>query len=552
MNFINELFITHSVTQSIVLLTLVVFLGLWAGEHLRIKKFSLGVTWILFVGIALSSFGITMDDNVSSFAKNLGLILFIYSIGLQVGPAFSPFGKSGLRLNLLAVAIVLLGCGITVALHYITHTEMTTMAGIMSGAVINTPSLGSVQQTAADLNVASSDIAMGYALAYPLGIVGLILSFELIRWCCRVNLRKEDEELRKEQISDDDPICVDIRLSISQPITLKQLHDICPIDQMMVSRVTRIDGTDELVDATTILNPNDVIRIVSDKRHEKDLQVLGHVTHYGFRGRERSNHLISRRIVVTRTECNGKRLSTFDVRHRYHATITRINRAGVELLASPDFVLQLGDRIMVVGDRDDVRHVADIFGNELKRLDLPNLMPIFFGIFLGVLLGSLPITIPGMSIPFKLGLAGGSLIVALLIGRFGPYYNMVTFATTSANMMLRQVGLTLFLAAVGLSVGDGFISTIMQGGYMWVVYGFLITIIPLVLIGFIAYKVMKINYFKVVGLLIGSMTGAPALGYAQSLSDQNDQASVCYATVYPLTMFLRVMAGQLLIVFFCS
>jgi putative transport protein len=262
--------------------------------------------------------------------------------------------------------------------------------------------------------------------------------------------------------------------------------------------------------------------------------------------------LISRRIVVTRAECNGKRLSTFNVRQRYHATITRINRAGVELLATPDLILQLGDRIMVVGDRDDVRHVADIFGNELRKLDLPNLMPIFFGIFLGVLVGSLPIAIPGMNLSFKLGLAGGSLIIALLIGRFGPYYNMVTFATTSANMMLRQVGLTLFLAAVGLSVGDGFISTIMDGGYMWVLYGFLITIIPLLVIGFIAYNGLKINYYKVVGLLIGAMTGAPALGYAQGLSDKNDQASVCYATVYPLTMFLRVMAGQLLIVLFCS
>jgi putative transport protein len=450
------------------------------------------------------------------------------------------------------VAIVLLGCLTTIALHYLTHTDLTTMAGIMSGAVMNTPSLGAVQQTAADLNIASPNIAMGYALAYPLSIVGLILSFELIRWCCRVNLSKEDEALRQEHVSDDDPICVDIRLSIVNPITLKELYAICPVSQMMVSRVTRADGTDELVDSTTILNPNDIIRIVSDKRHEKDLQVLGEVTHYGFRGRERSNHLISRRIVVTRTECNGKRLSSFDVRHRYHATITRINRAGVELLATPDFILQLGDRIMVVGDRDDVRQVADMFGNELKRLDLPNLMPIFFGIFLGVLFGSLPIAIPGMNISFKLGLAGGSLIVALLIGRFGPYYNMVTFATTSANMMLRQVGLTLFLAAVGLSVGDGFVSTIMDGGYMWVLYGLLITMIPLVLVGFVAYKVMHINYFKVVGLLIGAMTGAPALGYAQSLSDKNDQASVCYATVYPLTMFLRVMAGQLLIVLFCS
>ena len=552
MELIRELFIHPSVTQSIVLLTLVVFLGLLAGEHIKVKNFSFGVTWILFVGIALSSFGITIDPQISSFAKNLGLILFIYSIGLQVGPSFSPFGKSGLRLNLLAVAIVLLGCGITVALHYLTHTDMTTMAGIMSGAVMNTPSLGAVQQTASDLQISSPDIAMGYALAYPLSIVGLILSFELIRWCCRVNLRKEDDKLREEHVSDDDPICVDIRLSIAEAITLRQLHELCPVGNFLVSRVTRQDGTDELVDASTMIYPGDVIRIVSDKRHEKDLQVLGEVTHYGFRGKERSNHLISRRVVVTRTECNGKRLSSFDVRHRYHATITRINRAGVELLATPDFVLQLGDRIMVVGDREDVRHVADIFGNELKRLDLPNLMPIFFGIFLGVLLGSLPIAIPGMNQSFKLGLAGGSLIVALLIGRFGPYYNMVTFATTSANMMLRQVGLTLFLAAVGLSVGDGFVSTIIDGGYMWVLYGFLITVIPLVLIGFLAYKVMKINYFKVVGLLIGAMTGAPALGYAQSLSDKNDQASVCYATVYPLTMFLRVMAGQLLIVFFCS
>ena len=552
MTFFNELFITPSVTQSIVLLTLVVFLGLWAGERLKIRNFTFGVTWILFVGIALSAFGLTIDEDVASFAKNLGLILFVYSIGLQVGPSFSPFGKNGLRLNLLATAIVLLGCIVTVVLHYITDTDMATMAGIMSGAVMNTPSLGAVQQTASDLNLATPDIAIGYALAYPLSIVGLILSFELIRFFCRINLRKEDEALQQEHVSDDDPICVDIRLSITQDATLQQLHDLCPCHHMLVTRVTRLDDKDELVDTSTIFHPGDVVRIVSDRRHEKDLQVLGEITHYGFHGGERGNHLISRRIVVTRTRCNGKRLSSFDVRHRYHATITRINRAGVELLATPDLVLQLGDRLMVVGDREDVRHVADIFGNELKRLDLPNLMPIFFGIFLGVLFGSLPIAIPGMDITFKLGLAGGSLIVALLIGRFGPYYNLVTFATTSANMMLRQVGLTLFLASVGLTVGQGFVSTLLAGGYMWVVYGVLITMIPLLLVGFLAYKLMKINYFKVVGLLIGSMTGAPALGYAQSLSDKNDQASVCYATVYPLTMFLRVMAGQLLIVFFCS
>ena len=552
MNLISELFTTPSVTQSIVLLTLVVFLGLWAGERLKIKNFTFGVTWILFIGIALSALGLTIDEQVASFAKNFGLILFVYSIGLQVGPSFSPFGKSGLRLNLLAMAIVLLGCVITVVLHYATGTDMTTMAGIMSGAVMNTPSLGAVQQTASDLGVATPDIAIGYALAYPLSIVGLILSFELIRFFCRVNLRKEDDALRQEHVSDDDPICVDIRLSITKDATLQQLHDLCPCQHMLVTRVMRVDDTDELVDTSTIFHPGDVVRIVSDRRHEKDLQSLGEITHYGFHGGERDNHLISRRIVVTRTRCNGKRLSSFDVRHRYHATITRINRAGVELLATPDLILQLGDRLMVVGDREDVRHVADIFGNELKRLDLPNLMPIFFGIFLGVLFGSLPIAIPGMDITFKLGLAGGSLIVALLIGRFGPYYNLVTFATTSANMMLRQVGLTLFLASVGLTVGQGFVTTLLDGGYMWVLYGVLITVIPLLVMGLIAYRVLKINYFKVVGLLIGSMTGAPALGYAQSLSDNNDQASVCYATVYPLTMFLRVMAGQLLVLFFCT
>ena len=553
MSFFQDLFTTPSVTQSIVLLTLVVCLGLWCGEHLRIKKFSLGITWILFVGIIFSSLGISIDPQVNHFAKNFGLILFVYSIGLQVGPSFSPFGKSGLKLNLLAIAIVVLGCACTVGLHYLTDIDMATMAGIMSGAVMNTPSLGAVQQAASDIfGSVSPDIAMGYALAYPLSIVGLILSFELIRFCCRVDLRREDEKLRLEHVSEAEPICVDIRLSITEAISLKQLYDLCPIDHMLVSRVTRTDGADELVNSATVFFPGDIIRIVSDKRHESALNALGKVTHYGFRGRERSDHLISRRVVVTRTECNGKRLSTFDVRHRYHATITRINRAGVELLATPDFVLQLGDRIMVVGDRDDVRHVADIFGNELKRLDLPNLMPIFFGIFMGVLLGSLPIVLPGLNQPFKLGLAGGSLIVALLIGRFGPYYNMVTFATTSANMMLRQVGLTMFLAAVGLSVGDGFVPMIINGGYMWIVYGFAITMIPLLIVGFIAYKGMKINFFKVTGLLIGAMTGAPALGYAESLSSHNDQASVTYATVYPLTMFLRVMAGQMLVVFFCS
>lgn len=556
MDFLRTLFLEPSITQSILILTLVAALGLWLGEHLRIKQFSLGVTWILFAGIILSAFGITIDTHVSRFAKDFGLILFIYSIGLQMGPSFSPFGKNSLKLNMLAVAIVLIGCGCTIALHYITGIDMSTMTGVMSGAVVNTPSLGAAEQAYHDLfGVVSPDIATGYVVAYPLGVVGLILSFEIIRRVFRVNPKLENDRLRAEvHDNEDEPVCVDITLRNPQieRITLRELQRLCPIEKMVVSRVVRPDGSDELVSADTMFGNGDTIRVLTDKKHMDALRLLGTVSEYSFLSAEKSTHLVSRRIAVTKPECNGKRISSFDIRNRYHATITRVSRAGVDLLATPELVIFLGDRIVVVGDRDDVQRVADTFGNELKRLDLPNLLPIFVGIFLGVILGSLPIAIPGMSQPFKLGLAGGSLIVAILIGRFGPYYNMVTFSTTSANMMLRQVGLALFLAAVGLSVGEKFIPTIVAGGYMWILYGFLITMIPLLIVGCIAYKAMHVNYFRVVGLLTGAMTGAPALAYAQSLSDDNDEASVTYATVYPLTMFLRVMAGQLLIVFFCG
>lgn len=556
MDFLRTLFLEPGITQSILMLTLVVSLGLWLGDHLRIKQFSLGVTWILFAGIILSAFGITIDAHISRFAKDFGLILFIYSIGLQMGPSFSLFGKSGLRLNMLAVAIVLLGCACTIALHYITGVDMGTMAGVMSGAVVSTPSLGAAEQAYHDIfGIVPPDIATGYAVAYPLGVMGLILAFEVIRRVFRVDPKQENDRLRAEAHANaDEPVCVDITFRNPQieRITLRELQRLCPIEKMVVSRVVRPDGSDELVSSDTMFGNGDTIRVLTDKKHLDALRLLGQLSEYNFQSKEKSTHLVSRRIAVTKPECNGKRISSFDIRNRYHATITRINRAGVELLATPELVLQLGDRIVVVGDKDDVQRVADTFGNELKRLDLPNLLPIFFGIFLGVILGSLPIVIPGMSQPFKLGLAGGSLIVAILIGRFGPYYNMVTFSTTSANMMLRQVGLTLFLAAVGLSVGEKFIPTIAAGGYMWILYGFLITIIPLLIVGCIAYKAMHINYFRVVGLLTGAMTGAPALAYAQSLSDDNDEASVTYATVYPLTMFLRVMAGQLLIVFFCG
>lgn len=548
---------TPTITQSILVLTLVITLGLWLGEHARVGHFSLGVTWVLFVGIAVSALGIHIKPDVAHFANDFGLILFVYSIGLQVGPSFSPFKRGGLQLNLLATAFVLLGCLTTIALYYLTPLGMDTLDGVLSGAVASTPALAAVQQACSDvLGYVSPNVATGYAVAYPLSIVGTILAFEIIRLCLRVKLPQEEQRLLNENDTADDsekPVCVDITLHNPQITTLNiaRLQQLCPI-KMIVSRVIRPDGTDELVSEQTTFGNGDVIRVLTDKQHLDALRLLGTVKNYSFSSKENSDHLISRRIAVTRPECNGKRIASFNLRSQYHATITRVNRAGIDLLATPELVLQLGDRLIVVGDKADVQRVAETFGNELKRLDIPNLLPVFFGIMMGVLLGILPIPLPGLNQTFRLGLAGGSLIVALLIGRFGPYYNMVTFATTSANMMLRQVGLTLFLAALGLEAGEHFVDTIMQGGYMWILYGFIITMVPLLIVGFVAYKGLHINYFKVMGLLAGAMTAAPALAYAESLSAHNDQASVAYATVYPFTTFLRVMAAQLLIIFFCS
>ena len=553
-----ESFLFHpSITQSLLWLTIVMTIGLWLGEKAKIRQFSLGVTWVLFVGIALASLGVKIDHSVAQFAKDFGLILFVYSIGLQVGPSFSPFKKGVLHLNMLAAAIVLLACVCTIVLHYITGIDMSTLAGVMSGATTSTPSLAAAQQAYFDLKgTTNPDIATGYAVAYPLSIVGLILAFELVRKAFRISLPEEEKRLKEAaKATTEEPICVDITLNNPQldTMTLDELMLICPVKEIVVSRVIRPDGSDELVNEQTSFQNGDTLRILTEQQYLNSLRLLGKMKDYDLHVQsEKSDHLISRRIAVTRPECNGKRIRSFNLRQQYHATITRVSRAGIDLLATPDMILQLGDRLMVVGNKEDVSKVADTFGNELKRLDVPHLLPIFFGIVLGICVGLLPIPIPGMGTTFKLGLVGGSLIVAILIGHYGPYYNMVTFSTTSANMMLRQVGLTLFLAALGLSVGENFVPTVVNGGYMWIGYGFLITIIPLLIVGAIAYKWLHMNYFNVVGLMVGSMTCAMALPYAQSLSNENNQAAVCYATLVPFATFLRVMAGQLIVLIFCS
>ena len=557
MSSLESFLFTPSITQSLLWLTVVMTIGLWLGEKAKIKHFSLGVTWVLFVGIALASLGIKIDHSVAQFAKDFGLILFVYSIGLQVGPSFSPFKRGVLRLNMLAAAIVLLACVCTIALHYITGIDMSTLAGVMSGATTSTPSLAAAQQAYFDLKgTTNPDIATGYAVAYPLSIVGLILAFELVRKAFKISLPEEEKRLKEAaKETTEEPVCVDITLNNPQlgTLTLDELMQLCPVKEIVVSRVIRPDGSDELVNEQTNFRNGDTLRILTEKQYINSLRLLGKMENYDLHVQsEKSDHLISRRIAVTRPECNGKRIRSFNLRQQYHATITRVNRAGIDLLATPDMILQLGDRLMIVGNKEDVGKVAETFGNELKRLDVPHLLPVFFGIVLGICVGLLPIPIPGMGTTFKLGLVGGSLIVALLIGHYGPYYNLVTFSTTSANMMLRQVGLTLFLSALGLSVGENFVPTVLNGGYLWIIYGFLITIIPLLIVGAFAYKVLKMNYFNVVGLMVGSMTCAMALPYAQSLSNENNQAAVCYATLNPFTTLLRVMAGELIVLIFCS
>lgn len=552
---LDSLFLTPSVTQTMLVLTLTIAAGVWMAEHVKFKQFSLGVTWILFAGILLSALGITIDHTVAHFAKEFGLILFVYSIGLQVGPSFgASFGKGGLQLNMLAAGIVLLGCLCAIALHYITGVDMATMIGVMSGAVTNTPSLGAAQQAFADMfGEANPTIATGYAVAYPLGVLGIIGSIVCIKFICRISLPEEEKKLQERMPKQKEPICVDITLNnprITEKIGVHMLKKFCPVE-FVVSRVLYADGTDSLCDATTRFGNGDTLRFLTDQDHMPTLSLLGDVKEHKLQSDEKSGNLISRKIVVTKEEWNGKRIGNLNLRTKYHVSITRVNRSGINLLATDDLHLQVADRIVIVGQEEDVLKVADLFGNELKKLDAPNLLPIFLGIFVGIVIGMLPIPIPGMTQKFKLGLAGGSLIAALLVGRFGPYYKLVTFATTSANRMIREIGLALFLASVGLGAGGNFVQTVVDGGYMWVLYGFLITIIPLLVIGLVGYKVLHVNYFTLAGVMSGSMTDPPALAYSSAMSSNNDQANVGYATVYPLTMFLRVMMAQLMVLLLC-
>ena len=553
MDWFSNLFFGTGIAHSIFVLALAIAIGIFLGAKLKFKGITLGITWILFCAIACSHFGMRLDPLVESFAKDLGLILFVYSIGLQVGPGFfSSFGKGGLQLNMLAAGIVLLGCVTAYVIHLISGTDIATMTGVLFGAVTNTPGLGAAQQTYQDLTgVANPDIASGYAMAYPLGVVGILFSLLVPRWIFRVQLDKEEEQVKAEKGEEQQVASFDMKLTNPQieGIRVRDLKLLTHVN-LVVSRLLDIHGVESMPDADTILHVGDRVRFVGDAKNERTIMLLGEKTEVAWDEKEKNMHLISRHIVVTKSKMNGRRIGDLKVRAAYQITITRIRRAGIELLATPDLILQLGDRLTVVGEQEAVDKVAKVFGNSTKKLDAPNLASLFFGIILGVALGSIPFALPGLSQPFKLGIAGGTLIIAILMGAFGTKWHLVTYTTSSANLMIREIGISLFLAAVGFGAGGSFVETLLDGGYVWIGYGVIITLLPLLLIGFIARKGYKLDYFTLMGLIAGSTTDPPALAYATSQSSANDRAAVAYSTVYPLTMFLRVLTGQLMILLF--
>ena len=552
MNWLNSLFFGTGVPHSIFILTVAIAVGISLSHHLKFKGITLGITWILFCAIAMSHFGMHLDPVVETFAKDFGLILFVYSIGLQVGPSFfSSFGKGGIKLNLLAASIVLLGCVTAYVIHLLAGEDIATMTGVLFGAVTNTPGLGAAQQAFTDITGNTNpNIASGYAMAYPLGVVGIITVILAMRWFFKIKLEKEEARVATESEVQKEIEYIDILLTNPQVegAYIRELCQLCHMN-LIVSRLVRPDGEDELPDVDTILHVGDRIRVVVDKENEKSILLLGMETTLPIDHKAQA-HLVSRHVVVTKAELNGKRIGDLNVRTAYHVSITRIRRAGIELLATRDLYLQLGDRITVVGEERAVDKVEKLFGNSTKRLDIPNLASIFLGLALGVAAGVLPIALPGLAQPFKLGIAGGSLVIAILMSCFGPKMHIVTYTTSSANLMIREIGIAMFLAAVGFGAGKTFIPTLLDGGYMWIGYGVIITLVPLLLVGITARLWLKLDYFTLMGLIAGSTTDPPALAYATTVSSTNDRAAVAYSTVYPLTMFLRVLTGQLMILLF--
>lgn len=549
------LFDQDSVAHIVLLYAFVIAAGVLLGK-IKIFGISLGVTFVLFAGIVAGHFGFTGNSSILSFVQDFGLILFVFCIGLQVGPSFfASFKKGGVAMNIVATGIVFLNIVVAVALYYGLNgrVDMAMMVGILCGAVTNTPGLGAANEALKELNYAGPEIAMGYACAYPLGVIGIIGSIIAIRYICRINLQKEEKQIEEAEAENPHMKPFNMHLEVRNEAlngkTLSQLSNFLGRD-FVCTRILQ-DGHVSIPTSNTVFHVGDQIFVVcAEDDSEAIIAFIGPRIEVDWE--KQDTPMVSRRILVTQSNMNGKTLGEIHFRTMYGVNVTRVNRSGMDLFAARNLTLQIGDRVMVVGPEDAVERVANLLGNQLKRLDHPNIITIFIGIFLGILLGSLPIAIPNMPTPLKLGLAGGPLIVAILIGRFGYKMKLVTYTTMSANLMLREIGLVLFLASVGIKAGENFVQTVVEGdGLLYVGCGFLITVIPLLIMGVIGRLKFKLNYFTLMGLIAGSNTDPPALAYSNQ-SCNNDAPAVGYSTVYPLAMFLRILTAQLLILFMAA
>ncbi len=552
MQWIYDIFMTHSALQAVIIISVIIAVGLAFGK-IRVWGISLGVTFVFFAGILAGHLGLSIDPTILHYTENLGLVLFVYELGLKVGPGFfSSFRKGGLQLNLLGLGVLLIGTAMAVIFSLCLGVPIGDATGILCGATTNTPALGAAQQALEQLGLSANGAALSCAVTYPLGVVGVILGIIVLRKL----LIKPGTPLSAPTEEPDGTFIAEFKVCnpAIYDMTVRQVSQITKTP-FVISRLWRNEAT-SLPDSDTVLKKDDHLLVITTPADCPKLKVLfGKQEARDWNKKDidwnsLDNQLISRRIIVSRPSINGKKLGSLRLRNQYHINISRIGRSGLNLLATPDLVLQLGDVLTVVGSAADIEKVERILGNTEVKLKEPNLAAIFVGIVLGLIVGSIPIAVPGISTPIKLGLAGGPIIIGILIGRFGPRFSMVTYTTRSANLMLRGIGLSLYLACLGLEAGGSFLDTIMRSeGLLWIGLGFLITVIPVLIVGAISMKVCKVDFGLTCGMLCGSMANPMALNYANDIVP-GDYATVSYATVYPLSMFCRVIVAQLIILGF--
>lgn len=555
MNWIQDTFFQPTMIQTVAVICIVCAIGVYLGK-LKYKGVSLGITFVFFTGILVSHFGVVVNSDMLSFAQNFGLILFVYTLGLQVGPGFfSSLKKGGVMLNSAGLAVIFIGLIMTVVLHYVTGISVSDMMGLLCGAANNTPSLGAAQEAMLQINTVDeksiTDMALACAVAYPMGVIGMILAIIVLKALFQNKKKETNAEIGQTQTYVAEfQVCnpAIYHKSIKDIMTLTEKH-------FVISRVWR-NGKVSIPTSDTTLEEGDHLLIISVKADVDNIKVLfGEQENVDWNKPDIDwnaidSQLISRRIVVTRNRINGVRLGSLRLRNLYGINITRVNRAGIDLLASPDLHLQIGDRLTIVGEANAVNNVSKILGDQLKRLREPNLLAIFVGLTLGVVIGSIPLAIPGMNTPIKLGVAGGPIIVGILMGAFGPRIHLTTYTTQSANLMMRQFGITIYLAGLGISSGQHFFETVFRTeGLLWLGLGFALAIIPVLLVGLLMARFFQVDYAKNVGMLCGCMTNPIALDYANTTVD-NDEPSVAYATVYPLSTFMRIITAQLIIMLF--